>query len=105
MSHEESPRPLPELAQGRLDADTLERLFEDIGSLTRVLEVLAKPAARGHALPANLSLAQARDLLAAGQVCGVQVRYVHAGEMWLDTLLRGPDGVRLTRLRVADVGD
>jgi len=92
--------PLAELTEAVLDAPTLDALLADIGSLAEVLEVVTKGAEQVLARPAPLSLVEAVQLLRAGRLRGVQVRYRWNGEEWLDTLLRGEVGIRIVRLTV-----
>lgn len=99
---EEPSPPLPELTEGLLDPATLERLFADLEACAEVLEVLTKlgPQERvtGSVRP---SLAEAHDLLRAGGVRGVQIRYRYQGQEWLDTLLVRPAGTLLVRIQPA----
>lgn len=91
--------PLAELARARLDGPTLDALEADLAQLTRVLEVQVKGAPTVCAAGAAPDLAAALAQLRAGAVRGVQVRYAYRGEVWCDTLLAGPAGIRLVRLR------
>jgi hypothetical protein len=102
MTTNETPS-LPELQQALLDGDMLEQLFADISRCTQVIEVIAKPASTAFAVPRQLTLAQAADLLAQKKVRGVQIRYLYREEMWWDTLMVTGQGVRLTRIRAGDV--
>jgi hypothetical protein len=90
---------LPELTQACLDADTLDALFADLAACTQVLEVVAKPA-RTQMIPnQRLTLDDARELITRRTVRGVQIRYRYDGAEWWDTLMAGPDGVRVVRIR------
>src|SRR5690606_7555629 len=79
--------PLPPLYESVLDDATLDALFGDVGALGEVL-VTVKGAPTEHAAEAPVTLADARDALVAGRVRGVQLRYVHEGQVWCDTLMR-----------------
>lgn len=90
---------LPETWESELDDDTLEALFRDIAQTT-VLEVLVKGAPTALTDARRPTLEEARAMLAAGEIRGVQLRYVHDGVEWWDTLLATPTGgVRLVRIR------
>jgi hypothetical protein len=86
--------PLTRLTRANLDPETLEALFCDLAALVEIDEVLIKGDAMAYAGTTGLAEAQ-RSL--AGGARGIQIRYRWGGEGWLDTLLRGPDGVRLVR--------
>ncbi|MCZ7680342.1 MAG: hypothetical protein M5U28_16860 [Sandaracinaceae bacterium] len=90
----------PDVHQAELDEPTLARLFEDLAAHAEVLEVRAKSASRAMADGGSITLEDARALLASRSVRGVQVRYRHGGELWMDTLMAGPTRVRLVRTRV-----
>ncbi len=55
-----------------------------------------KSDAEGMADGANIDLDRARSALRAGSA--VQLRYVHEGVEWWDTLLPMGDGVRIVRV-------
>lgn len=91
---------LPELNDVILDDATLLQLFADIRGLTQVLGV----AARGHgrnrrADDENLNFDVAQALFLERAVNGLQIRYLHGGQEWWDTLMHTPDGVRLVRIQ------
>ncbi|MBX3275655.1 MAG: hypothetical protein KF729_35675 [Sandaracinaceae bacterium] len=94
--------PTPEVYQAELDPPTLARLFEDLATHAEVLEVRAKHAERAMTGEGTIDLDEARALLETRAVRGVQVRYRHEGELWLDTLMVGPTYVRLVRTRVPE---
>lgn len=90
---------LPRLNDTILDDETLEQLFVDIAALCQILGVTA----RGHgpqtrASDQNITLSDARELFLARAVNGLQIRYIHAGTEWWDTLMHTPDGTRLVRI-------
>jgi hypothetical protein len=51
---------------------------------------------------APIGLDEALHGLRTGDVCSVQLRYAHAGELWLDTLMVTPQGIRLVRRQAPD---
>lgn len=89
---------LPTLQESLLDDATLDALFDDIARETQVLAVLVKGASEALAEGGGVSLDAARTRLKAGAVAAVQVRYVHRGTAWTDTLLRAPGGYRVVRI-------
>lgn len=97
------PDALPDLQQSILDREALEQLVVDIKSLTEVIEVIPKGKVDGYVAEpgttGGLDLDLARDLLLAGQIHGLQIRYIHDGAQWWDTLLRVPEGIKIVRIR------
>ncbi len=94
--------PLPRLYESVLDEATLDALFGDVGMLDGVsVTVKGAPAARCSDEP--FTLASAHAALVAGQVRGVQLRYVHDGKVWCDTLIRMVNGFRLVRVALDEV--
>lgn len=94
---------LPDLHQAVLDPGTLNQLFEDIQQLTQVIEVKAKLASQEYALPDDLTLFRAKELLLKRSVGGVQIRYLYEGHQWFDTLLVKEQGIKLTRVNLSNV--
>lgn len=93
------PLQLPDLQDSVLDAETVRRLFFDLSQLATILDIRIKGAALAHARDGTPDLETARRVLHAGDALGVQIRYLHQGTEWIDTLLRGPHGTRLVRMR------
>jgi hypothetical protein len=92
--------PLPELSEGLLDAATLGQLFDDIAACADGVEVRLKGAPRRRAQATTATLDEARHALLSGTVRGAQVRYWWDGRAWIDTLIRGPEGVCICRMAV-----
>lgn len=90
---------LPELTQAVLDRDTLYSLFNDIACLTRVVSVTPRRAPGEQVGNAAIGLEEARDALLGGTLRGVQIRYLHDGIPWCDTLIAAPGGARIVRMR------
>lgn len=89
---------LPELHQTILDDTTLSALFSDLETFTEVLSVIAK-AGPGYVTPKNISLQEGHELITQDKVRGLQIRYQYAGDEWWDTLIKTPDGIRITRIK------
>ena len=98
---------LPELTQSTLDREQLDALFRDIGALTRVVEIIPKHGPREHVDDSvALTLDAAHEGLFEGAFRGVQIRYVHEGSLWWDSLLRTPEGgFSIVRIRHDIDGD
>jgi len=94
----EEPAPLPELQDAVLTPDQLAALVADYEAHVRIGEVILKGAATARAMTTNPSLGEAMAALRSGAVRGVQVRYIHDGREWWDTLMVTPAGVRLVRI-------
>jgi hypothetical protein len=92
-------RRMPELTQARLDAATLDQLFIDIATCTKVIDVTAKLAATQMAPQRKLSLDDAHELIRTRGVRGVQIRYLYDGSEWWDTIIVNGDEVRVVRIQ------
>ncbi len=86
----------PVLTESFLDAATLASLFDDIEALGRILLVSVK--GQGRANGESVALRDAYALFRERAVAGVQIRYLHEGQEWWDTLMHTPQGVRLVRI-------
>ena len=100
-----APR-LPPIQDLVLDEDMVDRLFTDLGLGAQILGVTVKggAVARASGESPGSELGRLRGLLTTGQVYGLQVRYLHHGQEWWDTLMRVAGGIRLVRVRRADLG-
>lgn len=97
---DEPPLKLPELNRTLLDAAQVEQLLRDIEACTQITEIIPKYAARGHVPDtAAVTLAQARELLTARAVRGLQLRYRYEDADWWDTLMVVGEQFRLVRIR------
>lgn len=89
---------LPEVFAGDLDGPLFEDYFTDLEELAEIRAVMLKDGPEDRAEASHVSLDQARMLLVVGSVRGVQIRYLHDGVEWVDTLVRQPQSVRLVRM-------
>lgn len=89
---------LPDLNQAILDPETLADLFRDIAACTELIAVIPKRSGL-FCDPSPVGLEEGHRLLRDGDVRGLQIRYLHAGGEWWDTLIRLPQGVKLVRIR------
>lgn len=97
MTH---PIPLPPVYEAVLDGEGLDRLFADLARDVVSVEVTVRARAR-DLVPegqAPVGLPEARTLLASEAPPALQLRYRFGDEVWLDTLLPVPAGVRLVRI-------
>lgn len=96
----DSDPPLPELHEALLDEATLDQLFFDIRHAAELIGVSFKGGLQGHAVEGNGEdlLSQARRALSERSIVGVQLRYVHGGREWWDTLMCTTEGIRLVRI-------
>jgi hypothetical protein len=91
---------LPELHQGVLDLAALDQMVLDIETCTELLEVIPKYGADSLVAENELmDLRTAINCLKQGSLRGVQIRYMHEGSQWWDTLIGAPQGVRLVRIK------
>ncbi len=95
---------LPEVYQATLDGETLRGLVRDLCAAAEVVEVLtkARAQARGEPAPGLLGLLACVEALEAGDIQGLQIRYRFEGALWLDTLMKRPHGIALTRMRALE---
>ncbi|MBX3248667.1 MAG: hypothetical protein KF901_15935 [Myxococcales bacterium] len=89
---------LPEVFEGELDGALFEALMNDLSDHAEILGVLIKGGAEERADEPHVSLDQARMLLVLGKVRAIQIHYRHEGATWIDTLMRGPQSIRLVRM-------
>lgn len=92
--------PLPDLHQSEIDEVTLRQLFDDLGKHARIIEIIPKfaPGYVQDAAP-SLQLDEAHELLASRALRGLQIRYLHEGKTWWDTLMPLPGGLfRIVRI-------
>jgi hypothetical protein len=90
---------LPQLHETVLDDVTVDQLFTDIAELTQVIEVIPKVTGRGYVSEQSISLNQAREMLRGRECRAIQLRYVHEGAQWWDTLMPNSEGTRIVRIR------
>lgn len=97
--------PLPTLQETVLDDARLDDLFADVAREAELLEIVFKGGAEAHAPEPDprAPLAAARAALRDRTVFGVQLRYVHDGVEWWDTLMLVPGGTRLVRMNRSSV--
>jgi hypothetical protein len=89
---------LPPVHQASLAWSVVDELFDDLAALAQHVEVRLKLVGRARAEAGTTDLAGARRALVDGSAIGAQIRYVHAGQPWCDTLVREAEGLRLIRM-------
>lgn len=92
--------PLPDLQDQVIDWNVVESLLGDIELSARLFAVLIKSNTEGMADGADLDLTRVKPALEAGTA--VQLRYVHEGVEWWDTLMPMAGGVRIVRMQQSD---
>ncbi len=93
--------PLPEVFEGTLDDEGLSQLACAVTAGTSGLEVRVKAAT--HTMDSRpRSLGDALASLREGRAMGVQLRYVHLGVPYVDTLMALESG-RFRLVRMADL--
>lgn len=90
--------PLPKLHRELLDEAGVDALFAAVAREGEAVRILLKGDVSAYANDDVVTLSAARELLRARTVHAVQLRYRRGTTAWLDTLLCGPDGVRLVRI-------
>lgn len=89
--------PAPDLYEGELDDDAIDALFTDLAGCAEIQHIRTRGPSAGDGPPESLEVV--RRQLAAGEVTSVQIAYRFRDEAWCDTLMTGPAGVRLVRVR------
>lgn len=91
---------LPQVHEAVLDDERIDDLFRDVAHAGQLLEVVLKGGAEARAGDPDPSaqLSAARIALRERRVFGVQLRYLHGGTEWWDTLIAVPGGARLVRI-------
>lgn len=90
---------LPEIERAELDDAALASFFERVAAEAEHLSVMVKGGAEVRTNGANYTLDAARAAYEAGQVSGLQLRYMHHGHIVMDTLMRrGPQLTLLARM-------
>jgi hypothetical protein len=90
---------LPTVSLADLDAEAFAALMQELSAFEREGDLTVKTAE--HQLVAtqdSSALAAARRALLSGQVRAVQVRYQHAGVLWVDTILKNANAFTLVRM-------
>lgn len=96
MSAEPSAAELPEVYSAELDGALFEALLDDLERCAHIESV------RQRGEGPSMDLFHARLLLVTGAAREIQIRYEHAGERWIDTLMRRPTAIVLVRTRDPD---
>ncbi len=90
---------LPDVQDQVIDLATLRRLFSDIELASELVGVSLKGGARERTSgESGTTLGEALEALASGSARGAQVRYLHQGREWWDTVMRAGEGYRLVRI-------
>jgi len=90
---------LPTVSLADLDAEAFAALMQELSALERDGDLTVKTAERQLVATQDSSaLAAARRALLSGQVRAVQVRYQHAGVLWVDTILKTANAYTLVRM-------
>jgi hypothetical protein len=97
---EPTPPALPELHTTLLDLSQVAQLLADIEACTELVEILPKYGPQVQVPDsAGMTLTEARTLLAARSVRGLQLRYRFDGADWWDTLMVAGEHFRVVRIR------
>lgn len=90
--------PLPELFEGHLDDETLRAFERDLLAGATHVEVRTKSVAASMG-SSRVDLRDAMLGLREGRIPAVQLRYVHDGQRFVDTVMRTDSGrYRLVRM-------
>lgn len=91
--------PLPPVFEGQLDDEAFEALMRDLEQCAAVHEVRVRGERPNPLNDETVALRDAAGQFRCGAARGLQIRYEHDGALWCDTLTRGPQGIRVVRIR------
>ena len=91
------------LRQVVISQDEVDALFRDITLLVDLQSVRRRGIEDRD--ESETSLEDARETLRSSSRDAIQLRYIHDGRDWIDTLLREGEGVQLTRIAVMAEGN
>jgi hypothetical protein len=94
----EPPLALPPVHVAVLDRDGLLALISDVEAVGTLLGLTIKRGARAHGDDRAPPLHEAVQALLDGSASGLQLRYLHEGRQWWDTIMRMGDGFRVVRI-------
>lgn len=91
---------LKDLHAATLQPEEVRQLARDLRAAAERIQVLPKAGAQRYVLPQALSLEAGVEALVTGELYGLQLRYLHQGQEWWDTLLPDPaqGGFRIVRV-------
>ena len=89
---------LPDLQDAVLNDTQLEQLFCDYRRCIRVLQIVVKQGGGRVGDESSPSLEEAEHLVRERKVRGLQIRYAYEDDLWWDTLMPVPSGIRLVRI-------
>jgi hypothetical protein len=92
-------RELADVREAMLDDEQLRALLSDIATYGEVRELTVKSAPRSRPDPVS-RLPELYLKLVQRRVFGAQIRYLLEGQVWLDTLIATPEGLRLVRVEL-----
>lgn len=81
-----------------LSREELAALFRDYRQCLTGVEIVVKRGPGRVVDNSTPTLFEAEELLAGGSARGLQIRYLHEGAQWFDTLMPVAGGVRLVRI-------
>jgi len=97
----------PEILEAEWDYEQVDALFDDLDNGAEIQHVQVRSASSDG--PANqpsqrdqaVTLREAQSLLKRGDAKAIQIRYAFDNESWCDTLMIGPNTIRIIRTRNA----
>lgn len=91
--------PFPPVFEGRLDDAEFQAFLRDLEVCATVREVRVRGERPNPLRDETFALRDAAEQFQNGAARGMRIRYEHEGQTWCDTLTRGPDGIRVVRIR------
>lgn len=92
--------PESEVLEAEWDLEKVNALFDDLrqGAIVDHVQVRSTPGDGPN--DCAVTLDQSQEMLAAGEAKAIQIRYRFDEQTWCDTLMVGPESIRVIRTKV-----
>ena len=101
-----SEKDQPEVFQADWTEEQVEALFADLQQAATIRRILVRSRSPGSRPAGSVAtLEQAHEVWDDDLTEAIQIEYEYQGKVWCDTLLPGPDAIRIVRCALpADCG-
>ncbi len=87
----------PQVLEAEWDREQVAALFADLQQAAQIQHVQVRAAADSNRQDGAVSLQEAHELFNSGDAKAIQIRYQFEEKDWCDTLMVGPQTVRIIR--------
>lgn len=87
-----------------LTPERLDELLADLGAHAKDLDVRVRRGTGRHSVLGKSDIGELGTLLSESSCTSVQIRYQFQGQVWCDSILRTPEGLRLVRTEMPSSG-